>query len=152
MKKDAGAWLAVCLLLMLAGCTVWGEHPVQHWTDATGGEGLERNFWKEVKAGNWGELERHVAGNYVWLSPEGSLDRAAALDHLKHLQLADFSLGDFKVELNASALVVTYTITMNGSFNGQPVPSSAVQMMTVWQQQKSGWMAIAHSTVVPPGR
>ena len=152
MKKAVGTWLAVCLSLILGGCTVWGEHAVQHWTDATGGEGLERNFWKEVKAGNWGELERHLAGNYVWLSPEGPLDRAAALNHLKHLQLSDYSLGEFKVELNASALVVTYTITINGSINGHPAPSAPVQMMTVWQQQKSGWMAIAQSTVIPLGR
>ena len=125
---------------------MWREHPVSHWADATGGEGLERSFWKEVQAKNWTELERHVAGNYISITPEeGRFDRAAALEHLRQLQLDDFSLGDFQIELNGQTLVVTYTITMRGTFAGQPVPSSPVRMMTVWQQQKAGWMAIAHS-------
>ncbi|HTR67275.1 MAG TPA: nuclear transport factor 2 family protein [Terriglobales bacterium] len=144
--------LPLLCLALLAGCTVWGEHPVKHWTDVTGGESLERNFWLEVKAHNWTELERHIAGNYVWMSPEGSLDKAAALDHLKQLQLNDYSLGNFRVELNGSTVVVTYTIAMQGSFNGQPVPNTPVQMMSVWQHEKAGWQAIAHTTVVPPAK
>ena len=150
MAKYSRAGFLACLMLGLAACTIWGEHPVKHWTDVTGGESLERNFWQEVKARNWTELERHIAGNYVWLAPEGSLDRAAALQHLQQLQLNDYSLGDFKIELNGRALVVTYTITMQASFNGQAVPTTPVKMMSVWQQQKSGWEAIAHSTVVEP--
>ena len=151
MKKCAGAVLPF-LMLCLAGCTIWGEHRAEKWADVTGGESLERSFWREVKAGNWNELERHIADNYVWLSPEGSLDRAAALQHVKQLQLKEYSLGELTVELNGSTLVVTYTIAMQGTFNGQAVPSIPVQMMSVWQKEKSGWMAIAHSTVVPPGR
>jgi hypothetical protein len=44
---------------------------------------------------------------------------------------------------------VTYSITLNGASNGtggsQPLPSAPQHMMTVWQQQKSGWVVIAHS-------
>jgi len=150
MTKYSRGCLLACLMLTLAGCTVWGEHPAKHWTDATGGESLERNFWREVKARDWAGLERHVSDTYVWLAPEGSMDKAAALQHLQQLQLNDYSLGDFKVELDGSTLIVTYTITMQGSFNGQAIPATPVQMMSVWQQEKSGWVAIAHSTVVPP--
>jgi hypothetical protein len=137
-------------LLLLQGCTLWGEHPVQHWADATGGEGLERNFWKEVKAKNWNELDRHLAGNYISFTPEeGRMDRAATLAHLQQLQLDEFSLGNFESELNGQALVLTYTITIRGSFAGQSLPSAPVRMMTVWQEQKAGWMAIAHTVVGP---
>ena len=47
--------LAVILLsatLLLYGCTMWRERPVSNFADATGGEGLERSFWKEVKSKN----------------------------------------------------------------------------------------------------
>ena len=149
MRKPA-AFLAFCVMLLLAGCTMWGEHPIKHWEDATGGEGLERNYWKEVKAKNWSELDRHLAGNYISFTPEeGRLERQAALDHLKPLQLDDYSLGDFQVELNSQTFVVTYTITMRGSYAGQPLPAAPVRMMTVWQQQNAGWMAIAHSVIGP---
>ncbi len=149
MRKLA-AFLAFCVMLLLAGCTMWGEHPVKHWDEATGAEGLERNYWKDVKAKNWSELDRHLAGNYISFTPEeGRLDRQAALDHLKLLQLDDYSLGDFQVELNSQTLVVTYTITMRGSYAGQPLPAAPVRMMTVWQQQKAGWLALAHSVIGP---
>jgi Domain of unknown function (DUF4440) len=147
-------WNRTALLMLLGivtwlpGCTVWREHTVSTWKDATGGEGLERSFWKDVKDKHWEELQRHVASNYVSVSPqEGRLDRAAALTQLQQLHLDDYSLGEFQVELNGRTLVVTYTIAMRGRRNGQPVPVSPVRMMTVWQRQKSGWVAIAHSVI-----
>src|SRR5882672_8853133 len=115
--RKCGVLLFLISALLLQACTLWEEHPIKQWSDATGGEGLERNFWKEVQGRNWVELERHLSGNYVWLAPEGPMTRAAALDHLKHLQLNDYSLGEFQVELNGSTLVVTYNITMQASFD-----------------------------------
>jgi hypothetical protein len=150
MRNRRSEFLLLSLTLVLAGCTVWGEHPVHHWQDATGGEGLERNYWNGVKAKQWDELERHLATNYVSFTPEeGRLDREAALDHVRKLQLDDYSLGNFQTELNGGTMVVTYTIAMRGSFAGQAVPAAPVRMMTVWQQEKSGWMAIAHTVIGP---
>ncbi len=141
--------LAVSVLsaiLLLAGCTMWREHQVSDFKDATGGEGLERSFWKQVKAKRWNALAEHLASNYVSVAPEeGRLDRAAALAHLQQLQLDEYALGDLQTELNTETLVVTYAITMRGTFAGQPLPTEPVRMMTVWQKQNAGWMAIAHS-------
>ena len=137
-------------IILLAGCTVWREHQVTEFKDATGGEGLERSFWKEVKSKHWNALEGHLAGNYVSFTPqEGRFDRVSMLAHLQKVQLDDFSLGDLQTELNTETLVVTYAITMRGTFDGQPLPSGPVRMMTVWQKQKTGWEAIAHSVLGP---
>src|SRR5882757_4652371 len=149
MKPRLAAVL--CAIMLLAGCTVWREHEVSDFKDATGGEGLERSFWKQVKGKHWSALEAHVAGNYVLFTPEeGRLDREAALAHLQQVQLDDFTLGEVQTELNTETLVVTYRITMRGSFAGQPLPTDPVRMMTVWQRQKTGWLAIAHSVLGPP--
>ena len=64
--------------------------------------------------------------------------------------MEDYTLGDLKTELNGATIVVTYIITLNGvASNGtagpKPLPSTPQHMMTVWQQQKTGWVAIAHS-------
>jgi hypothetical protein len=137
-------------IILLAGCTVWREHQITEFKDATGGEGLERSFWKEVKSKHWSVLEGHLAGNYVSFTPqEGRFDRVSMLAHLQKVQLDDFSLGDLQTELNTETLVVTYAITMRGTFDGQPLPSGPVRMMTVWQKQKTGWQAIAHSVLGP---
>ncbi|HEY1264654.1 MAG TPA: nuclear transport factor 2 family protein [Terriglobales bacterium] len=141
------AALSLAATLVLAGCTLWGEHPVQHWTDVTGGEGLERSFWNDVKAKDWNELERHLAGNYVYSGPEGRLGRQQALERLKDFQLEEYSIGDLEVELNTQTVVVTYTLVLRGTRAGHPLRGEPIRLLAVWQHQKAGWMAIAHSIV-----
>jgi hypothetical protein len=140
-------WLVLICALMLQGCTVWADHAVKNWQDATGGESLERNFWQEVKAKNWAELERHLAGNFTSSSPQGVKDRAATLERLKTLQIEEYSLGNFVVELHGTTLVVNYDFTARRSWQGHPLAATPLHMMSVWQHQKSGWVAIAHSTI-----
>lgn len=114
-------------------------------SDATGGEGLERVFWKNVAARNWVEIERALASNYAGMTPTGTLDRDAALAQYRQWQLHDYSIGNLNTELNGSTIVVTYTITLQGTAGSAPLPSAPQHRMTVWQQQKSGWVIIAHS-------
>ena len=141
-------------MMFVSACTFYGEHPARTLSEATGGEGLERIFWKNVQAANWVEVERSLASNYTGITPAGTLDRSATLEQYRQWQLKDYALGDLKTEMNGSTFVVTYTITLNGTFsaaagNGaagsQPLPSAPQHMMTVWQQQKKGWLIIAHS-------
>jgi hypothetical protein len=132
-------------MMLLSACTFYKDRPARAFSEATGGEGLERVFWKQVKAANWTEVERALASNYVGIVPGGSLDRATTIAQYRQWQLKDYSLGDLRTELNGSTIVVTYTITLNGTAGSEPLPSAPQHMMTVWQQQKSGWVVIAHS-------
>ena len=142
---------ALTFALMFApACTFYGDRPARALSEATGGEGLERVFWKDVQTANWVEVERALASNYTGITPSGTLDRSAALEQYHRWQLKDYTLGDLKTELNGTTIVVTYNITLNGVIsNGaagsQPLPSTPQHMMTVWQQQKKGWVVIAHS-------
>jgi len=145
--------LMIVLMFVLTfapACTFYGDHPARTLSEATGGEALERVFWKDVQAANWVEVERAIASNYAGVTPSGTLDRSATLEQYRRWQLKDYALGDLKTELNGNTVVVTYTITLNGvTSNGaggsQTLPSAPQHMMTVWQQQKAGWVAIAHS-------
>lgn len=137
-------WIA---LVFNCACTIAGEHPARTFDEATGGEGMERMFWKEIQASNSVEVQRMLATNYVGMTPSGPLDRAATLELYHQFKLNDFSIGDLKTELNGVTFVVTYSITLNGTVNGQPLPSSPQHMLSVWQQQKKGWIMIAHSVL-----
>jgi hypothetical protein len=136
-------------LLIETGCTMFGDHPATSFAEATGGEGLERVFWKHVAAANWTEVDRALASNFSGSTAAGTLDKAAALNRYRQWQLKDYSIGDLKTELNGTTIVVTYTITLNGNAGAQPLPSTPQRMMSVWQQQKSGWIEIAHSSTLP---
>ena len=137
-------------MILVSACTFYGEHPARSMAEATGGEGLERVFWKNVQAANWVEVERALASNYAGVTPGGTIDRSATLEQYRTWQLKDYALGDLKTELNGTTIVVTYTITLNGvtskgTGDSQPLPTAPQHMMTVWQQQKAGWVVIAHS-------
>jgi hypothetical protein len=140
----------VCLMLLAQACTFYGEHAARSMDEATGGEGLVRVFWKNIQAANWVEVERALASNYTGVTGAGMLDRDAAIAQYRSWQLKDYAIGDLKTELNGTTIVVTYTMTLNGvissgSAASQPLPSAPQHMMTVWQQQRARWVAIAHS-------
>jgi hypothetical protein len=56
-------------------------------------------------------------------------------------------LGDFVTQQNGPDMVVTYTVSAQGTIADRPLPLGPIHMMTVWQQIPHGWIAIAHSRV-----
>jgi hypothetical protein len=138
--------LMVLLIVSLTtACTFNRDRPARNLAEATGAEAMERIFWKDVQTGNWVEVGRALASNYSGVTPGGTLDRSATLDQYRSWQLKDFTLGDLNSELNGTTIVVTYSITLHGTVGSQALPSTPQHMMTVWQQQKAGWVVIAHS-------
>jgi hypothetical protein len=137
------------LSMSLSGCTVYSERPAKTISEATGGESLERVFWQDVQKQNWKDLDSHIASNFVYVTPNGRYERADALQHLEQFQLQEFSLGDLVTEMNRDTFVVTYTIVLRGTAGGHALSGQPQRRMTVWQQEKRGWVAIAHSIVGP---
>jgi len=134
-------------LLISVGCTVYAERPVKAFGMATGGEGFERALWAVVQKQDWKDLQSHLAPNFVYVTPAGRWDRAQALQEFQQLQIQEYSIGDLATEMNRDTFVVSYTITLRGTANGQALTAQPQRRMTVWQQQKSGWVAIAHSVL-----
>jgi hypothetical protein len=144
----AGAVIFVMLMLvMLNACTVYREHPVQIIDDATGGTGFEQGLWRDIQQQNWKDLERHIAANFVYVTPTGRLERAAALAEIEKMRVTDYSMGDITSEMNGDAFVVAYTITLRGSDGNNAFPNQAQRRVTVWQKQKAAWVVISHSVI-----
>ena len=141
----AGAILSVLsIVIVSSACTVYRERPVMAVADATGGVGFEQGFWREIQAQNWKLLEQHIAGNFVYVTPTGRLERAAAIEEFEKMRVSDYSMGDVTTEMNGNTFVVTYTITLHGSGG---FPSHPQRRMSVWQKEKASWVIIAHSVI-----
>jgi len=140
--------LGLAAALLLAGCTMWKEKPVTEWSSATGAEQFERLLWKDIQAKNWDSVEQHLAATFVSVTASGTRDRAAALEHWKQLSLEEYAMGEVQVAPSGDLAIVTYTVTLKGTSNGQPLPSGPYRIMTIWQKQKKGWAAIAHSATM----
>jgi hypothetical protein len=119
---------------------MWEQKPTA-WSNATGAEQFERLLWQEIKARNWTEVERRLAPTFVEVTANGTRDRDPALERLKALQVEDYSLGELAVRPSGSDMIVAYTITLRPASGGE----TTLRMMTVWQQVKGGWVAVAHS-------
>jgi ketosteroid isomerase-like protein len=63
------------------------------------------------------------------------------------MQVADYSLGEVNVTANANNAVVTYSLTLKAPSAGSPTGGEARRFMSVWQQQKSGWVLVAMSEI-----
>lgn len=136
------------LSLLLSACTIWKEQTPPTWKSATGAEDFERLFWQSVKAKDWMQVERRLAATFVAVDREGTHDREATIALLKQLELEDYSIGEVAVRPNGSDMTVTYSMTMRGTYKGKPLPAEPFRMLTVWQQAKEGWIAIAHSDIL----
>ena len=147
MCKSIAAIFLLCGAL--SACAVWSERPPKELTDATGGEGLERAYWSEVKNQHWNDVAQRLASNFIAVTPTAQRDRAATLEYLKQLKLRNYSLGELQSELNGNTFVIVYTITLQGTYQGKPLPESPQKMLSVWQQHKSGWLQIAQTTLGP---
>lgn len=141
--------LGVISVLALAACTMYRAHPVETFADATGGEGFEKAFWHDVQKQDWKELDRHIASNFVYVTASRQLDRTAAVDRLQHMQILEYSIGELTTEMSGDTFVVSYTITLHGSVQGQGFPDGPQRCVTVWHHERSGWMAIAHTELGP---
>lgn len=144
-KAPARSVAALVFAVILAGCTLGEQKQSTAWSNATGAEQFERLLWQEIKAKNWKEVERRLAPAFVETTAGGVRDRGQALERLKSLDLADYSLGDLEVRPEGNDMVVAYAITLRAASGGQ----STLRVMTVWQQVKGGWIAIAHSETGP---
>jgi uncharacterized protein DUF4440 len=148
--------IPICLILAALvscpACTVYPERPIKAFNQATGGEGFERALWKEIQAEDWGDVGSHLASNFVYVTPAGRWERAGALEHIQTLRIQDYTISDMATEMNRDSFVVTYTIVLHGTSQAGPLPIVPERRMTVWQQQKKGWMAIAHSVLGPTPR
>jgi hypothetical protein len=135
------------LAFALATTSCWEEKQPATWQTATGPEAYEKLFWDAVKAKDYAQVERRLAATFVAVDAEGTHDRAETMALFRQLDLQDFSLGELKATPNGNDMVVTYTIAMRGTYKGQALPNTPFRMMTVWQQVKGGWIAVAHSDV-----
>lgn len=152
MLRSGAAILSLTTLFLGCACTVYSERPVKIIADATGGTGFEQAFWRDIKAQNWQDLERHIAANFVYVTPTGRLERADALQEIEKMRVLDYSIGDLTTEMNGDTFVVTYTITLRGSSGAGGFSDQPQRCMTVWQNQKAGWVAIAHSVLGSNGK
>lgn len=129
----------ICLFCLgLVGCA-GGEPKHPTWKNATGAEQYERLIWQSIRDKEWNGLEYHLAPTFVGVTAKGQvLDRAGWVEHWKAAQIRQFSFGEAAVQPNGADMTVTSVLHLDDG--------PALQVVSVWQQNKRGWTLTATST------
>ena len=136
--------ICVALLLPIVGCSAGKPPQSQGWKEATGTEAYERLWWKAVQERDLPNIERHLAPIYTLATQAGIQDRQQALQHFQSMELTSIEMGELQVKPEGADMVVSYIATLQTKSSAAP---QRYFMTTVWQQAKSGWIAITHSEV-----
>ncbi len=139
MRKRVLIVVAVVLAAVLSGCTLWGEKRSYGWKSATSGEQLDRLLWDGISKARWTEVTNRVAPLAVYNEAgESVTGRDAVISRWKTLEIKDAQVGEVETQPAGAELVTTYRVAIGGG--------KFLRAMSVWQQTKSGWILIAHST------
>ncbi|MCU1309374.1 MAG: hypothetical protein JWO20_499 [Candidatus Angelobacter sp.] len=135
---------AALLSSSLSAQSIWKESKNPSWKTATGAEQYEQLLWRAVKDKDWLAVESHISSNFVYMDSTGTKDKAQRVADLKSMELNDLKIDDINVTAQGTDAIVTYTLSRKSASRDIP----GVRVMSVWQQQKSGWVLVAMSETV----
>ena len=114
----------------------------------------ERQVMDAIKRKDWDGFAAHLADDQLYVSADGVQDKAATLAGVKKLDLTEYTLADPRVvQIDRDLVVVTYTTTAKGTYDGKPVPAGSQRESTAWVNRSGRWLAVYHQdteVMTPP--
>ena len=105
----------------------------------------ENALWEIVKNKQVDAFRKYYADNYRGVSSDGVKDINQEVEGVRIVDLKEYSLADTKVVFpNKATAVLTYKVTVRGSFQGQDI-SGVYYASSVWVNQAGKWLAILHT-------
>jgi Domain of unknown function (DUF4440) len=102
---------------------------------------LEQHAWQAWKDRNVAYLRANTTETFLSISPEGVSDKAQVLEATPtECKAKSFSLHDFKfVTLDANAVALTYTATLDAVCSGKKAPAK-VRVMVNYVKRGDRWL------------
>jgi ketosteroid isomerase-like protein len=105
----------------------------------------ETALWEIVKNKQVDAFRKYYADNFSAVYSDGVKDINQEVEGVRNVDLKSYSLTDTKVVFpNKDTAVLTYKVTVQGSFKGQDI-SGAYYASSVWVNQGGKWLAILHT-------
>ena len=105
----------------------------------------EKALWEIVKNKQVEAFRKYYADNYSGVSSDGVRDINQEVEGVRIVDLKSYSLADTKVVFpNKGTAVLTYKVTVQGSYQGQDI-SGVYYASSVWVNQGGKWLAVLHT-------
>ena len=142
--------LAFAVVVCLWFSTFWAQaQATAAASEASEGEKLERQMASDIQAKNWKAVEARIADGFQSVHPDGVRDRAGEIALLKGMNFGAFTLSDFKSTKIGDNIVVTFTMTVAETIDGQQLPAKPAYRLSVWKNGVNGWQWISHANFTP---
>jgi len=105
----------------------------------------ERQVMDAIKRKDWDAFAAFLADDQLYVSTDGVQDKAATLAGVRKLDVTEYTLADPRVvQIDGDLVVVTYTTTAKGTYDGKPVPAGSQRESTAWVNRGGRWLAVYH--------
>jgi hypothetical protein len=105
----------------------------------------EKALWEIVKNKQVEAYKTYYADNFSAVYSDGVKDINQEVEGVRIVDLKDYSLTETKVVFpNKVTAVLTYKVTVHGSFKGEDI-SGVYYASSVWVKQGGKWLAILHT-------
>jgi Domain of unknown function (DUF4440) len=105
----------------------------------------EKAVWEVVKNKQVDAFRKYYTDGYSGVSSDGVKDINQEVEGVRIVDLKSYSLADTKVVFpNKGTAVLTYKVTVEGSYQGQDI-SGVYYASSVWVNQNGKWLAVLHT-------
>ncbi|ASQ90489.1 hypothetical protein CHL67_05735 [Prosthecochloris sp. GSB1] len=118
-------------------------------SDSSLGEQLVRKLFADMKAGDVAAVEAVISQAFQSIHQDGTRDRDQEIELVRNLNMGELTLDDFKTSRSGDLLVVTYSVSVNETIDGNRLSSSPAYRLTVFQKEGGEWRWIAHANLKP---
>ena len=147
MKKVFLMLFCVLFVLSIIGCVQPKTQTDE--TPPADGEKLVRDLWSEIKLNNRETFENKLADGFQSIHEDGARDKASEIELLMGLDLGDYILADFKTTQSGNIVIVTYTVSVKETIEGEILPTEPAERLSVFIKTDKGWQWIAHANLNP---
>jgi len=105
----------------------------------------EKAEWDAIKRKDYEGFGNMLAADQIYVAGDGINDKASTISGIKGFEPTDITFADWKVlSIDKDAVVVTSTVTVKGTSNGQTIPPSPQRTSTAWVNRDGKWLSIYH--------
>jgi hypothetical protein len=105
----------------------------------------EKQLWDTLKNRDHEAFGKMLASDFIYVSSDVVGGKAATINGVKNFAPTEIDFSDWKtVPLDEDAAVITYTVNVKGTGDGQPIPPGAMRGSTAWVRRGAEWVAVYH--------
>jgi len=113
----------------------------------------EKDVWDAIEKKYYAVYSAALDNDYVEVTADGVFDKSGVVNTVKELTLSDVTFSDWKfLPIDKDAVIVTYTVSYKGSFQGKAFPPASMRATSLWMNRGGKWLSVYHqeTEVAPP--